>query len=578
MVCVRAARRCLLVSRHMAPTASSAHVPALPVVSSLLLVIASACYLIWRRRSGRESTLFGGVATARPARVTDTAAGTALLPFLAPSESADDVAAAEHERAEEAELLTEQLSRNRAYLGDAGQARVEGACVVVLGVGGVGSHVAQLLGRTGVRRLRLIDPGRVTERSLESHAVATRADLGAHKGAVLRSVLSRVLPACCVEVVTEQITQENAAALLFGAAAVGGGSSHGGGEGGGASADGSVCNGSRAASCGVDMVVACLPSAPGEPSHTLAAALAACLAARVRCVPVVYASDEPPAAVVRQRFSSLHDVCGSVAARRLVSHTRRLVPHAPPMAAASLLAVHAGETSSIRTHRPGAPTATELAACTGKCTDGSAGIARTDGARAASSMRHGKSSLTDADGTGSKADGSGSGNAGGSARFDASSLSLRGALRAGMGHAAASACLCELAGCALTPSVGLFTKTNREDAHKALLRREREVFGATTPPDVWPEDLEYLATEVWGGVCVASGGCIGGGGAALVFTRWDRTCPAAVDNLVLLTKQEAEKHDQASDPMARWEPELAAAVGRALEQAGNERSAWATSP
>ena len=361
------------------------------------------------------------------------------------------LAAAEHERAEEAELLTEQLSRNRAYLGDAGQARVEGACVVVLGVGGVGSHVAQLLGRTGVRRLRLIDPGRVTERSLESHAVATRADLGAHKGAVLRSVLSRVLPACCVEVVTEQITQENAAALLFGAAAVGGGSSHGGGEGGGASADGSVCNGSRAASCGVDMVVACLPSAPGEPSHTLAAALAACLAARVRCVPVVYASDEPPAAVVRQRFRSLHDVCGSVAARRLVSHTRRLVPHAPPMAAASLLAVHAGETSSIRTHRPGAPTATELAACTGKCTDGSAGIARTDGARAASSMRHGKSSLTDADGTGSKADGSGSGNAGGSARFDASSLSLRGALRAGMGHAAASAVQrsCSHAGTAL---------------------------------------------------------------------------------------------------------------------------------
>jgi hypothetical protein len=52
-----------------------------------------------------------------------SAAGTALLPFLAPSESADDAAAADHERAEEAELLTEQLSRNRAYLGDAGQAQ-----------------------------------------------------------------------------------------------------------------------------------------------------------------------------------------------------------------------------------------------------------------------------------------------------------------------------------------------------------------------------------------------------------------------------------------------------------------------
>jgi hypothetical protein len=47
------------------------------MASSLLLVTASACYLIWRRRNGRESTVFNGAATARAARVPDTAAGTA---------------------------------------------------------------------------------------------------------------------------------------------------------------------------------------------------------------------------------------------------------------------------------------------------------------------------------------------------------------------------------------------------------------------------------------------------------------------------------------------------------------------
>ena len=61
------------------------------------------------------------------------------------------------------------------------QARVDAAFVVIVGVGAVGSHAAQLIARTGVRRIRLIDGAAVTERSLQSHALAVREDLGTNK-------------------------------------------------------------------------------------------------------------------------------------------------------------------------------------------------------------------------------------------------------------------------------------------------------------------------------------------------------------------------------------------------------------
>ena len=80
-----------------------------------------------------------------------------------------------------AEIQAEQLSRNRQFFGDKGQDAVEGAFVVVVGLGGVGSHAAHMLARAGVARLRLVDFDNVTPSSLNRHAVATRRDVGTPK-------------------------------------------------------------------------------------------------------------------------------------------------------------------------------------------------------------------------------------------------------------------------------------------------------------------------------------------------------------------------------------------------------------
>ena len=66
--------------------------------------------------------------------------------------------------------------------------------VVVIGLGGVGSHAAHLLFRSGVRRLRLVDFDQVTLSSLNRHATATRQDVGTPKAVALRAALLAVDP------------------------------------------------------------------------------------------------------------------------------------------------------------------------------------------------------------------------------------------------------------------------------------------------------------------------------------------------------------------------------------------------
>lgn len=92
------------------------------------------------------------------------------------------------------DLIREQLARNRVFLTDAGLARLRDAFVVVVGCGGVGSHAAAALARSGCGRLRLVDFDQVTLSSLNRHAVATLADVGTPKVDCLRKRLEQIVP------------------------------------------------------------------------------------------------------------------------------------------------------------------------------------------------------------------------------------------------------------------------------------------------------------------------------------------------------------------------------------------------
>jgi len=64
------------------------------------------------------------------------------------------------------EIEDEVWSRNKTFFGDDGFADIRGSFVVVVGLGGVGSHAAHMLARSGVGAMRVVDFDQVLNISL----------------------------------------------------------------------------------------------------------------------------------------------------------------------------------------------------------------------------------------------------------------------------------------------------------------------------------------------------------------------------------------------------------------------------
>ncbi|CAN6466767.1 unnamed protein product [Victoria cruziana] len=99
----------------------------------------------------------------------------------------------------EDEIVSEQLTRNIQFFGLEFQRKVTKSFVVVIGLGGVGSHAACMLLRSGVRKLLLVDFDQVSLSSLNRHAVATRDDVGTPKAMCLKKHFSLIFPECEVD-------------------------------------------------------------------------------------------------------------------------------------------------------------------------------------------------------------------------------------------------------------------------------------------------------------------------------------------------------------------------------------------
>lgn len=91
-------------------------------------------------------------------------------------------------------MRSEQLSRNELYFGEDGMTKIKNASVLIVGLGGVGSHTAHMIARGGIGYLRLIDFDQVTLSSLNRHACATLEDVGVPKVIALKRFLQKICP------------------------------------------------------------------------------------------------------------------------------------------------------------------------------------------------------------------------------------------------------------------------------------------------------------------------------------------------------------------------------------------------
>jgi tRNA A37 threonylcarbamoyladenosine dehydratase len=143
----------------------------------------------------------------------------ALLPAPAKEEEEEKKEEEEEEKTRQLPdfMVDEYFSRMRSFLGDDNFGSLRNSFVVVVGLGGVGSHTVNILARSGIKRIRIIDLDQVTLSTLSRHAVATMADVGRPKADVIKAHLAEICPQVEVESIVRVFDKESGEALIEGA-------------------------------------------------------------------------------------------------------------------------------------------------------------------------------------------------------------------------------------------------------------------------------------------------------------------------------------------------------------------------
>lgn len=99
-------------------------------------------------------------------------------------------------------------------VGEAGQARLAAARVLVAGAGGLGSTLLPLLAGAGVGRIMLHDPDRVELHNLHRQTLFRMTDLGQHKAEAAARHLQALNPDCRVATFVARLDPDTARAAL----------------------------------------------------------------------------------------------------------------------------------------------------------------------------------------------------------------------------------------------------------------------------------------------------------------------------------------------------------------------------
>lgn len=117
-------------------------------------------------------------------------------------------------------ICPSRYERNMGTFGVDGQLALLRACVAVVGLGGLGGLVVDLLARAGVGELILIDGDDFSDGNLNRQLLCRESDVGRKKAAVARECVAEVNAATTVRVFCSYVEEGNASELLTGAQVV----------------------------------------------------------------------------------------------------------------------------------------------------------------------------------------------------------------------------------------------------------------------------------------------------------------------------------------------------------------------
>jgi molybdopterin/thiamine biosynthesis adenylyltransferase len=110
-------------------------------------------------------------------------------------------------------IVPERYARNMRACSLEDQAALLRARVGVVGLGGLGGTVAEVLARMGVGRLRLVDGDRFEDSNLNRQLLSIFKSMGQLKSKAARARVGRINPSVDVTALTEFVTAENAGAV-----------------------------------------------------------------------------------------------------------------------------------------------------------------------------------------------------------------------------------------------------------------------------------------------------------------------------------------------------------------------------
>lgn len=104
--------------------------------------------------------------------------------------------------------------RTIKLIGEAGAERLAAAHVLVVGVGGVGGYAAEMLARSGVGTLTLVDADNVAVSNLNRQLIATLPNIDRPKVELFAERFSEINPEIRVNALQQFVTPDNLPALL----------------------------------------------------------------------------------------------------------------------------------------------------------------------------------------------------------------------------------------------------------------------------------------------------------------------------------------------------------------------------
>lgn len=113
-----------------------------------------------------------------------------------------------------ADTQSQWQSRTELLLGKEALDHLAAAHVLVVGVGGVGGYAAEILARTGVGHLTLIDADTVAESNLNRQLIATRSAVGTAKVELFAQRFKDINPEIHVDARREFVTPDNVGSIL----------------------------------------------------------------------------------------------------------------------------------------------------------------------------------------------------------------------------------------------------------------------------------------------------------------------------------------------------------------------------